>query len=343
MSKQCPKCGATDTVKASLAHEAGTSDINAVTVGAGLDGGGVGVGAAKSRGTSQSLLAMRVAPPAGKYNSGVLFLVLAGLATYGCISVGLPWWVWLILVLASGGLVSPLFMAEAREHQQKLKEYELKWLCQRCGEISSFGGPKATAPTPALDLHQIQHKLQASISEAQWVCSSCNGPLNYQAEPCPTCALNGKDVGPSTPVIIAIWIGLIVTVGLFAFDLADYFSWRPSQLFHPAVEKPDPATAEMMERAAESLESPSDPPPAPSKAKRSSEEAVVHATANKLMENPNESLALMINMSGQLCARVRSSWTEGGALMVKCTEYRSGAGKATYRIDTSSGEVERVD
>jgi hypothetical protein len=50
MSKQCPKCGATDMVKASLVHEAGTSDIKSITMGAGIGEGGLGVGAANPAG-----------------------------------------------------------------------------------------------------------------------------------------------------------------------------------------------------------------------------------------------------------------------------------------------------
>ena len=41
MDKQCRKCGSDDLVKASLVHEAGTSGVESVTVGAGMGGGGL--------------------------------------------------------------------------------------------------------------------------------------------------------------------------------------------------------------------------------------------------------------------------------------------------------------
>lgn len=57
----------------------------------------------------------------------------------------------------------------------------------------------------------------------------------------------------------------------------------------------------------------------------------------------NEILATAINSAGFLCAKVRDSFPGSGGIIVNCTEYRSGGGRARYRIDTSTMEVERLN
>jgi len=139
MSKQCPKCGATDMVKASLAHEAGTSDIQSVTVGAGIGGGGLGVGAAKSKGTSQSLLAQRTAPPAmdGKSFSGCATLIL--LLSLAALHWNWPGWVWIVSVVLVIPMGTMMLWQDLQKHGEDQKKYDRSWLCQRCGTISDLG------------------------------------------------------------------------------------------------------------------------------------------------------------------------------------------------------------
>ena len=232
MSKQCPKCGATDMVKASLAHEAGTSDIKSVTVGAGIGGGGLGVGAAKSKGTSQSLLAQRVAPPAGEFPGLQLFVFgFIGLS-FACLYFGTPWWLWLLALVLLFALLCPMIMRDARAHEALLREYNLKWLCQRCGEISSFGAPKATAQPRTISPSPIARKSQAAAPGAQWVCPSCNGPLHYQSQPCPRCHEARSEAGPSLRTLILGAVGVAALMGTVSY----YVMSLPTDYLPPTLQ-----------------------------------------------------------------------------------------------------------
>lgn len=57
----------------------------------------------------------------------------------------------------------------------------------------------------------------------------------------------------------------------------------------------------------------------------------------------NEVLATAINTAGFLCAKVRDTYSVRGGINVHCTEYRSGKGRAKYRIDTAAMEVTKLD
>lgn len=57
----------------------------------------------------------------------------------------------------------------------------------------------------------------------------------------------------------------------------------------------------------------------------------------------NEVLATAINTAGFLCARVRDAYPTSGGMIVNCTEYRSGRGRAKYKIDTSAMEVTKLN
>lgn len=57
-----------------------------------------------------------------------------------------------------------------------------------------------------------------------------------------------------------------------------------------------------------------------------------------------ENAATMINMAGYLCGRVLEAYPVGnGRIIVRCTIYRSGQGRAKYSIDTNAAEVRRID
>lgn len=56
----------------------------------------------------------------------------------------------------------------------------------------------------------------------------------------------------------------------------------------------------------------------------------------------NELVATAINTAGFLCAKVTEMYPSGGDIVVSCTEYRSGGGRAKYRVDTASMTVEQI-
>jgi len=67
MSLTCPKCSDQNTQRLSLAFESGISDVTTRTsgaaVGIGRGGIGIGIGSSKNKGTSQTALSQRAAPP----------------------------------------------------------------------------------------------------------------------------------------------------------------------------------------------------------------------------------------------------------------------------------------
>jgi len=186
----------------------------------------LGVGAAKSKGTSQSLLAQRVAPPAGEFPGLQLFVFgFIGLS-FACLYFGTPWWLWLLALVLLFALLCPMIMRDARAHEALLSEYNLKWLCQRCGEISSISAPKAAAQPRTISPSPIARKPQAAAPGAQWVCASCNGPLHYPSEPCPRCLEARSRAGPSLGILILGAAGvaaLMATLTYFVMRLpTDY-------------------------------------------------------------------------------------------------------------------------
>lgn len=135
MDKKCPQCGTTDIIKARLAYEANTSVTNSTTTGIGIGGGGLGGGVASTKGTSQNLLAQRVAPPKGGSDALLGVLVLAGILTGVCAWIGTPMWLWLALLVAMFIALIPTIkelLGYARDEERK---YDRSWLCQRCGWV----------------------------------------------------------------------------------------------------------------------------------------------------------------------------------------------------------------
>jgi hypothetical protein len=57
----------------------------------------------------------------------------------------------------------------------------------------------------------------------------------------------------------------------------------------------------------------------------------------------NELVATTINSAGFLCARVTNLYPSGDDIITHCVEYRSGAGRVSYRINPGAGSVEQID
>ena len=74
------------------------------------------------------------------------------------------------------------------------------------------------------------------------------------------------------------------------------------------------------------------PPPAPTPNNS--------ATRANLPDELKNSLALLINTQGELCAQVLQVTLRGHNLYdVSCTRYRDGTGSATYLVDLNTGAV----
>ena len=71
---KCPSCDSENVQAFELIYKAGTSNIRATTVGGGMAGDGMGIGAAGTSGTFQTYLAEDVAPPRRKSYFGEIVL-----------------------------------------------------------------------------------------------------------------------------------------------------------------------------------------------------------------------------------------------------------------------------
>lgn len=156
---KCSKCGNENTVKASLVHEMGTTNSVAVTAGVGFEGiHAGGWGAAVTTGTSNTLLAQRVAPPQAQTILAVLIGVVAVVIEVSAIIASLlvgftdsdftflgynstTFTGWSIF--AAGSLVFLLMlgkmgkMANRAEEQRKREHvvWEQMYVCMKCGEM----------------------------------------------------------------------------------------------------------------------------------------------------------------------------------------------------------------
>jgi hypothetical protein len=104
---QCPKCKSDDTVKLSLVHAAGLSDVQTRSRGHAWALGDIGplfgFASSKATGTSQTHLSKQAAPPRKKHYRHVILAWLLGLA------IG----TWLILVInAPTGALDPHIISQ---------------------------------------------------------------------------------------------------------------------------------------------------------------------------------------------------------------------------------------
>ncbi len=149
INTECPKCNSQDTVKLSLLHMSGISNVSTTTKSAGIGIGiasgkklgiGAGGGKGKTTGTHQTKLSELSAPPE---NTGVSFskmdviaLVVGFIIWCLCISAGndtLPYLGWL-----GYGLVIAFIYHRGRQKRTTEYEYEYsnwskKFMCNRCG------------------------------------------------------------------------------------------------------------------------------------------------------------------------------------------------------------------
>jgi hypothetical protein len=154
MDLRCPKCNSTDLKKVSIAHEEGLfqnesrTRLRAVVVGGG--GPDLVVGKATTRGTHQSALSKKLAPPV-KWS----YLKVIGWSVLVFLSVG-----WVLFYvntvttnattvlsapltafgLSAGALFVVLMFLVFRHnhaiHHRRLAEWDNSFICQRCGAVS---------------------------------------------------------------------------------------------------------------------------------------------------------------------------------------------------------------
>jgi hypothetical protein len=140
--RACGNCGSDSLKKLSLIYEGGFSATEGVSKGIGLTlGGSLGVGAAKSVGTSQTALSARVAPPAKKkvhvliYLLGVFGLtwMMAGFGEGGAPQLGV---MGMLVVASCGYVIYTAHMFNKNTWPSLWAEWDRSFMCERCGNIA---------------------------------------------------------------------------------------------------------------------------------------------------------------------------------------------------------------
>ena len=147
----CPRCGSEDTIKCSVAYQAGTTTGSFGGIGIDLTGDIGGFGGRK---TSRTLFAAQMAPPSAPGIDFVrVFLIgVSVLAAIGGLFGGLVYFTdqdaeskWVITLsflgffagIAGAVAVSTVMAREdkraAAEHRVALLKWQQQWVCQRCG------------------------------------------------------------------------------------------------------------------------------------------------------------------------------------------------------------------
>jgi len=138
---ECPRCGSTEAHTAGVVYRSGTGRIEATTLGGGVGFGGPAIASAHTTGSSQSLMALTVAPP--KRPSHMLrglFIYIVLLVLVVAVGFVVPTFPFqLMLVLAAAGpfvigiWMSMLTRAALPEWRSRMEIWEATWVCDRCG------------------------------------------------------------------------------------------------------------------------------------------------------------------------------------------------------------------
>lgn len=134
----CPHCNSADVATSAAVYEQGAQMVAGKTVGVGVTGGGsVGLGVAKSKGTTVSLAALKNAPPkASELPSTLAAIVWLGVWVGGYVTFHWHgvWWqaplAGLFLGLVVAGWISQK-LAGAQALAQS--DYARRWYCKTCG------------------------------------------------------------------------------------------------------------------------------------------------------------------------------------------------------------------
>jgi hypothetical protein len=134
---QCEKCGSENTQRLQVAFEGGTQDISATshTAGVGSLSGALGLSGSitKTSGTSQSVLAQKVAPPQKRPLKGAVITAIIGL-----LFLGGGIWASLFglgLIAAGGYFAFTAIQFNSKEWPSQYQYWSESWLCHKCGHI----------------------------------------------------------------------------------------------------------------------------------------------------------------------------------------------------------------
>jgi len=131
---QCEKCGSDNTQRLQMTYEGGTQDINVKshTAGIGSLSGALGLSGSitKSKGTSQSFLAQKVAPPQRRSLKGALIAIVAGLFFLGSSAI-----IGFILIAIGCYFGYTAIQFNSKKWPELFKHWTESWICNKCGHI----------------------------------------------------------------------------------------------------------------------------------------------------------------------------------------------------------------
>lgn len=142
MSHACPSCKDENTQRLSLAYESGLSDVNTrssgVGVGIGRGGIGVGVGGSKTKGTSQTELSKKAAPPNKKSYWRIVKIwfvcvIVVELMASGAHSELLKTVIGLAALSALFYFCYQAYKFNSSEWPMLAKSWQETFMCSRCG------------------------------------------------------------------------------------------------------------------------------------------------------------------------------------------------------------------
>jgi hypothetical protein len=150
--KSCPSCGCADIARLETVHEQGTTDTEAIAIGAGS-----GLDVFAIDGVSMTRAAKRAAPPPKKDEAAPLLLILVavvmlfvGLVLANQPQVIHPWAVGAtcgLLPCAILGSLGIFWWRHRSHHNETMVRYQRaawakRWMCKRCGSVFTPQGSK---------------------------------------------------------------------------------------------------------------------------------------------------------------------------------------------------------
>jgi len=141
----CVKCGSDRIKSLKLVHEDGFMRNLSGTTGVAVSRGGVAVGAATTKGVSQSETSRRYAPPATPQTTSlfaqalffalILALIIAYVASNSpwMLLVAVPVAVWVYVKVRRSTVVSNA--REQSRYSEAMGAWERSYLCERCGQV----------------------------------------------------------------------------------------------------------------------------------------------------------------------------------------------------------------
>jgi hypothetical protein len=198
MLGRCPNCGSDNTQRLQIIHEGGLKFQNASSVSGGAAGGAfgeAGVLLSTTRGTQQSVLSMRAAPPAQRRVGCVAWTLL--IISIIMLFTGQP--TAIVVGLIAGGFTIAYVVSQTRYNSKEwpplFERWQQTFMCMRCGKpyIPSAAATDAltaiaqTASVPALGPSDATALPEASANPDKRFCHQCGAQIGSTSRFCASC------------------------------------------------------------------------------------------------------------------------------------------------------------